>query len=49
MTSSRRTSALTIRFDRVRLDMLEEAVQVCRAMFTGDENPGSPRRDNDET
>ena len=23
--------------DRVRLDMLEEAVQVCRAMFTGDE------------
>jgi Luciferase-like monooxygenase len=23
--------------DRVRLDMLEEAVQVCRAMFTGDD------------
>ena len=23
--------------DRVRLDMLQEAVQVCRAMFTGDD------------
>ena len=30
-------SGLTIPSDRVRLDMLEEAVQVCRAMFTGDD------------
>lgn len=31
--------ALGVEFpsDRVRLDMLEEAVQVCRAMFTGDD------------
>ena len=28
---------ITYPSDRVRLDMLEEAVQVCRAMFTGDD------------
>ena len=36
-TSSIGPSASSTRADRVRLDMLEEAVQVCRAMFTGDD------------
>jgi hypothetical protein len=30
-------AGIDYRPDRVRLDMLEEAVQVCRAMFTGDD------------
>ena len=37
MTSSTRVWVSSTRADRVRLDMLEEAVQVCRAMFTADD------------
>ena len=37
MTWSTRASASNTRATTIRLDMLEEAVQVCRAMFTGDD------------